>query len=91
MKTETHITIKNGLVWAFALVGWIFMITEAHNSYYELVNLPMGIAPPIQVVVLLMLQVAFYSFFVLLFLFELICQLIDYIKISWWYLSDFIL
>lgn len=80
MKKETQVTIQNNFIWALAVIGWVFMIAEFHNSYYELVNLPVGVAPPIQVIGLLVFQTAFYGLFVVTFPIIFIVQSIDFLK-----------
>lgn len=80
MKKETQVTIQNNFIWALACIGWVFMLTEFYNSYYEFVDMPIGIAPPLQYVGLLLFQIAFYGVFVLAFPVIFVSQSIDYIQ-----------
>jgi len=80
MKKETQVTIQNNFIWALACIGWVFMCGEYHNAYSELVNMPIGIAPPIQEVLFLWFQPAFYAVFVTAFPVIFIIQSIDFLK-----------
>lgn len=80
MKKETQVTIQNNMIWALATIGWVFMLQYCYNSYHELVNLPVGVSPGLDVVGMLMFQTAFYGVFVLAFPAIFVSQSIDYFQ-----------
>lgn len=80
MKKETQVSIQNHFVWAMACIGWVFMLAEFSYSYSELVNLPVGVSPGLDVVSMLMFQTAFYGVFVLAFPVIFISRSIDFFK-----------